>query len=118
METDLLEHFHGVDLLDFYRGRLSLRRLAALLKRLLRLPGRSALAAAVDARAQWSPSQYLLAEVIDRVELSNWLAVEINAEHNDLPFPDPVSRPGDVQETSTPTEFATAAELAEVFALR
>lgn len=65
------------------------------------MPGRSALAVAVDARAEWDTTDYLLAELIDRQETNNWLLVEINSEDG-VPVPEPIPRPGDSQEETNP----------------
>lgn len=115
VEADLLELFH-IDILDYYRGKLSLRRVFVLLTRLMSMAGRSALASALDIRAEWSTSEYMIAEVIDRLELSNWLAIEINSEKNDVPQPVPMPRPGHKEVTPAEREFATPAEVAALFA--
>lgn len=89
------------------------------IKRLLRMPGRSALSAAVDDRDEWTIESYLIAEVLDRLEVANWLSIEINSEDNELPFPKPWPRPG-VGETETiedPPEFASLDEVANLFAM-
>lgn len=95
MEADLLQHF-GVDLLDLWRGRLSLRRVSVLINSLIRQGGRSVLAASLDESAAWSESEYLLARVSDALELSNYLFIQANSgeETNDYPPPEPLPRPG------------------------
>lgn len=91
----MLQHF-GVDLLDLWRGRLSLRRISVLIGSLLRQTGRSVLAAVVDESAEWSESDYLLARISDSLELSNWLFIQANSgeDSNDIPAPTPLPRPG------------------------
>lgn len=120
LEADLFEHF-GIDILDYYRGILSLRRIWVLIKRLCNMPGRSAVAAAVDTQSEWGTPDYLLAEIIDRLELNNWLLVEINSEKNDIPPPEPIPRPGvsveaKAEENRPRREFASPTEVAALFA--
>lgn len=97
----MLQHF-GVDLLDLWRGRLSLRRVSVLIGSLLRQTGRSVLAAACDEAAEWSETDYILARVSDALELSNWLFIQANSGEGgeDIPLPAPLPRPG--QEESEP----------------
>ncbi|MET7984563.1 hypothetical protein [Streptomyces sp. NPDC005281] len=91
--------FFGVDLLDLWRGRLSLRRVSVLIGSLLRQTGRSVLAGTVDESAEWTESEYLLARVSDALELSNWLFIQANSgdESNDIPAPAPLPRPGQIE---------------------
>ncbi|MGW5773109.1 hypothetical protein ACWEVY_28655 [Streptomyces longwoodensis] len=95
LEADLLQHF-GVDFLDLWRGRLSLRRVSVLINSLLSQPGRSVLAAAADESAVWGESEYLLARVSDALELSNYLFYQANSgeDADDWPIPVPLQRPG------------------------
>ncbi|MEV3860711.1 hypothetical protein AB0J38_41180 [Streptomyces sp. NPDC050095] len=116
LEADLLEFF-GIDLLDVWRGRLSLRRIGVLIDALVKKPGRSTLLAAMDERASWSESDYLLARVSDALELSNFLFLKANAEQSDdLELPDPVARPGDPEPQPVPEpEFASSGEVSAFF---
>lgn len=58
-----------------------------------------------------------MAEVIDRLELNNWLLVEINSEENDVSIPDPYPRPGMLEMEETPEKSKKWASPAEVAAL-
>lgn len=111
-----MEFFH-TDLLDLWRGRLSLRRVGVLIDALMRKPGRSALLMAMDERASWSESDYLLARLSDAAELSNFLFIKANAEETeDLELPTPLTRPGDPdpQPISQP-DFSSGAEVSAFF---
>ncbi|MFI5877532.1 hypothetical protein ACIBAH_34885 [Streptomyces sp. NPDC051445] len=118
LEADLLEFFN-VDLLDVWRGRLSIRRIGVLIDSLMRKPGKSTLLMAMDERAAWSESDYLLARVSDALELSNFLFLKANAsESDDLEFPAPVTRPGDPEPSQQPApqpEFASGQEVVDFF---
>lgn len=114
LEADLLEFFR-VDLLDLWRGRLSLRRIGVLIDSLMKKPGRSTLLEAMDERSRWSEADYLLARISDGLELSNYLFLKANAENaDDIEQPDPVTRPGQVEPIANPVEdFSSGAELAD-----
>lgn len=100
----------GVDLLDFYRGTLSARRLDVLIRH---LPADSAFirkASPITAHTAWRPGDYVVADLIDvyvqahtpqgrtaatyprpqqrierwREQQSRWLALEQQAERNRL----------------------------------
>ncbi|WP_207944378.1 hypothetical protein [Actinomadura rubrisoli] len=74
---------------------------------------------AIDPGSEWRTSDYMLAEIIDRLELNNWLLLEINSENNEIPLPEPYWRPG-VTEAFTEQDqertFATPREVANLFA--
>ncbi|MFC4501749.1 MULTISPECIES: hypothetical protein [Streptomyces] len=115
LEADLLEFF-GVDLLDVWRGRLSLRRVGVLIDSLMRKNGRSALLMAMDERSSWSDTDYLLARVSDALELSNFLFIRAHADKSDdLEIPIPIARPGEPEpephQPETQNDFATGEEL-------
>ncbi|MFD8886422.1 hypothetical protein ACFV0H_28460 [Streptomyces erythrochromogenes] len=113
LEADLLEFFQ-VDLLDLWRGRLSLRRVGVLINSLMKKPGRSTLLEAMDERTRWGESDYLLARISDALELSNYLFFKANAEDSeDLEQPDPIPRPGQPEPEPQPveTQFSSAEEL-------
>ncbi|MCX5201485.1 hypothetical protein OG897_08470 [Streptomyces sp. NBC_00237] len=118
LEADFLEFF-GVDLLDLWRGSLSLRRVGVLIKSLMTKHGRSTLLQSMDERASWAESDYLLARISDAMELSNFIAIKANAEGvDDLAFPSPIPRPGEQEPEDTEPEtshFASADELADFF---
>jgi hypothetical protein len=117
LEADLLEFFR-VDLLDLWRGRLSLRRIAVLVKSLGRRPGRSSLAAVMDESAEWATSDYLLARISDALEMSNFLFLKANAEDSkSITPPDPIPRPGiEFEEPEPDIEYSSGEEVAGFFA--
>lgn len=100
LEADLLEFF-GVDLLDLWRGQLSLRRIGVLIKSLTQKAGRSTLVTAMDERASWSDSDYMSARISDALELTNYLLIKANFESDDLERPQPLTRPGEDPEPET-----------------
>ncbi|MGW3232472.1 hypothetical protein [Kitasatospora sp. NPDC001095] len=117
MEADLLE-FYGVDLLDLWRGRLSLRRVHVLISSLMHKPGRSVLLAELDETTQWGTAEHLMARVSDALELSNYLFIKANSESSaDLPIPEPIPRPGaEALELPAPEpDFASGDQLADFF---
>lgn len=91
----MLMHFH-LDLLDYYRGGISIRRLNVLVWRLLKMHGRSAVAEALlGEQARWGNAEYILADIADRLDAGNFLFIEANkAEGTDNPMPKPYPRPG------------------------
>ncbi len=100
-----------MDVLDVPRGRVSIRRLVVLVARLLRMPGRSALAEAMHPANAWTATDYLTAELIDRMELANWLTLRVNSEESRrIDPPERFPRPG-VEPAEPETEFASAAEV-------
>jgi hypothetical protein len=104
-----------VDLLDFYRGRLSARRLRVLIRH---LPRESALVRAVHGPvADWGPVEHLLASTVDELAAANWLFVSANLpEHADAPpRPEPVGRPG---EEPAETPSASPEQIAAFFSGR
>ncbi|MEV6419062.1 hypothetical protein [Streptomyces sp. NPDC051662] len=112
LEADLMEFF-GVDFLDLWRGRLSLRRLGVLINSLMRKPGRSTLLMAMDERATWGEQDYFLARISDALELSNFLFLKANVPDEDargLEIPAPLLRPG-----ASEPQTASGPELEPVF---
>ncbi|WP_338781733.1 hypothetical protein [Streptomyces sp. DG1A-41] len=114
LEADLLEFF-GVDFLDLWRGRLSLRRVGVLIQSLMSKPGRSTLLMAMDERAKWPESDYMLARMSDALELSNFLFLKANVDESDardLELPPPIPRPGEPEpQPERQPEFSDAHEL-------
>jgi hypothetical protein len=114
-----LLQFFGLDLLDLWRGRLSLRRISVLVNSLLRQTGRSVLAAVLDESAVWSESDYLLARISDSLEVSNWLYIQANSgdEGNDIPAPTPLVRPGqqEVEPEPVSPSHASTEEVVDFF---
>jgi hypothetical protein len=101
VEADLLRYYR-VDLLDYYRGTLSPRRLRVLIEH---LPRDAALVRALHGEvAEWGLTEHLLAGAVDELAVGNWLFVAANSDENaDVPErPRPVPRPGvDTTETVT-----------------
>ncbi|GAA2238503.1 hypothetical protein GCM10010232_26610 [Streptomyces amakusaensis] len=61
------------------------------------LPRDSAVARELNGEAaEWSPTDYLLAQVIDQLAESNWMFATVNRDEDSDPldFPKPVPRPG------------------------
>jgi hypothetical protein len=82
------------------------------------MPGRSALAAAIDPSGEWSSESCLIVELLDRLEIANWLAIEINSEDNAIPFPSPWPRPWvKSKDEEDEPEWATPAELSKLFGM-
>ncbi|MGV9693326.1 hypothetical protein ACWDUX_29950 [Streptomyces sp. NPDC003444] len=116
LEADLLEFF-GVDLLDLWHGRLSIRRIGVLVKSLLRKPGRSTLAMVMDETAEWGTTDHLLARISDALETSNYMFLQVNsAEDAEIPLPEPIPRPGqEAEEVETTYDYASGDEVATFF---
>jgi hypothetical protein len=117
LEADLLEFF-GIDLLDLWRGRLSLRRVHLLINSLMHKAGRSTLLATMDESTQWGSTEHLLARVSDALELSNYLFLRANSSEKDIPLPEPLPRPGSdepVKSKPAESEFASGEELTNFF---
>ncbi|MGQ5602949.1 hypothetical protein [Streptomyces sp. EKS3.2] len=111
--------FFNVDLLDLWRGRLSLRRIGVLIRSLMSKPGRSTLLMAMDERSKWPESDYMLARVSDALELSNFLFLKANVDESDardLELPPPIPRPGEPEPQAGPEpQFSDALELNNFF---
>ncbi|MET8382497.1 hypothetical protein ABZV14_05780 [Streptosporangium canum] len=109
-------------MLDLWRRKLSFRRLSFLARQLLSMPGESALSKAkFGESASWSDTQYMLAELNDRLAYNSWVFIEANkAEGADNPYPDPFPRPGrtrkEVSEEPQEQEFASPHEVVAFFA--
>ncbi|MCM1967793.1 hypothetical protein [Streptomyces sp. G1] len=105
-----------MDLLDLWRGRLSLRRIGVLVASLCRKPGRSTLLAAMDGSTAWDTSEHLLARISDGIELSNFLFIQANsAEETGLEPPTPLPRPGQPEPEPERVDFASGTEVASFF---
>nr|WP_245793367.1 hypothetical protein [Streptomyces pini] len=86
--------YYGVDLLDWYRGGLSSRRLAVLIRH---LPRDSAVNLADHGEAaQWGAAEHLLAAAVDHLAAANWMTAALHRDEDDEPpeYPEPVPRPG------------------------
>lgn len=89
IEADLLER--GFDLLDMWRGELSPRRVALLVRA---LPRDSATRQAMDAdNPPWGPTDYLLADIFDAIQYLT-RAVQAGYARKLPPEPKPYPRPG------------------------
>jgi hypothetical protein len=104
-----------VDLLDYYRGKLTPRRLRVLIRH---LPRESALVRTLHGEAaEWGLTEHLLAGAVDELAVGNWLFVAANsAEGADPPDrPRPVPRPG---VEVAPDPAASTDEIAAFFGTR
>ncbi|MFI6644292.1 hypothetical protein [Streptomyces sp. NPDC050504] len=82
-----------MDLLDWYRERLSSRRLAVLVQH---MPRDSALARELHGEAaDWSVTDHLLAHAVDQLAEANWMFAMVNRdeEADPLDHPEPIPRP-------------------------
>ncbi|MFI5533756.1 hypothetical protein ACIA8O_34995 [Kitasatospora sp. NPDC051853] len=93
-----------MDLLDWHRDRLSARRLSVLIKH---LPRDSALTRELHGEAaDWSTTDYLLANVVDHLAVANWMFATINRDEEADPLdpPEPVVRPGQEEDVESAGE--------------
>ncbi len=92
IEADLAR-FYGVDLRDLWRGRLTWRRLLALIRG---LPADSALARAqAGPDAAWGLTEHLLARLVDEIAWLTWLTANRDLKPGKRSrMPEPVPRPG------------------------
>lgn len=108
-----------MDLLDVWRGRLSLRRVHVLIQSLIKKPGRSTFLAEIDESAAWSVTDHLIARISDAAEISNFLFIKANSDDSDdVKLPEPVPRPGQAQQEKPKEpehDFASGAELSSFF---
>ncbi|WP_405479526.1 hypothetical protein [Streptomyces sp. NBC_00009] len=109
-----------MDLLDWYRGRLSSRRLAVLVRH---MPRDSALAQGLHGNtAEWTTTDHLLAAVVDYLAEANWMFATVNRDEDAEPLepPAPVPRPGAAAEdeasaASVPDSLPALEELSRFF---
>nr|WP_237500074.1 hypothetical protein [Streptomyces sp. SID8379] len=88
-------------MLDWYRGRLSSRRLAVLVRH---MPRDSALAHEMHGEAaEWHVMEHLLAHAVDQLQEANWMFATVNRDEDSDPLdpPQPMPRPG---ADATPSE--------------
>lgn len=89
IEADL-HRYYGIDLLDFYRGRISLRKLAVLVEG---LPAEATVYRNLQPEAAgWDIHTYLLAGILDALNDANWQRAEGKAHNR----PERVPRPYDI----------------------
>jgi hypothetical protein len=113
LEADLLRHY-GVDLLDYYRGRLSARRIRVLVEH---LPRDSSLVRELYGdEGKWGLGEHLLAAAVDQLAAGNWMFASVHAPENAEPpeRPKPIPRPG-VDEDEPMTQGATTEQIAAFF---
>ena len=107
--------------MDLWRGRLSYRKLQALVGN---LPQESATVRAISGDvADWTTDRELLAATVDRLNDLIWLTVEVNKKPRARnPRPDPVPRPTErhqIKPAKTHTRRqATVAEMKQFFGRR
>ena len=96
-----------MDLLDWFRGTLSTRRVALLFEH---LPATSATVTAIIAERSgvqpaelrsWGPTELLLAKVIDAIQIGTHASVQMNTKKKIKP-PAPITIPGQAAEKSKP----------------
>ncbi|WP_037912349.1 hypothetical protein [Actinacidiphila yeochonensis] len=101
-----------MDLLDRYRGGLSSRRLAVLIRHLPRdsAVNRDLFGEAAD----WSVGDHLLAAAVDHLAAANWMFATVNSDEDSSPPdpPQPVPRPADTRPDGTATADGAAPETA------
>lgn len=91
IEYDLLAR--GIDLLDWFRGAMTSRRLWSLICQLVEDPN-SATRRSIG--GPWNLEQQLLAAAVDDIRLNNYILAAANSPKgkNPLPLPKPIPRPG------------------------
>lgn len=102
IEYDLLGK---IDILDFWRGDVSIRRMNAVVGQLLRNPHSALLQAIAPAATQWSPGDYILADQYDAM-----VALAGAKLKTGQPVP-PYPRPGDDERAQAEAEARHAALL-------
>ena len=91
VEADLLREY-GVDILDWYAGKVSTRRVLNLIRR---LPAQSNTARATEGdEALWGYKEHLLASILDVLQHLDWAFVAANSEGKTGDPPKPIPRPG------------------------
>ncbi len=99
IEYDLM--CRGIDLLDFFRGSITPRRMWVLIKGLVR---DSSTNTSREIGGPWDLETLLLAAAVDDIRLNNFILAAVNSPKgkNPLPMPKPIPRPG-VEENSPNT---------------
>jgi hypothetical protein len=92
--ADFLDHYHGLDILDLIRGRLSPRRCLALVEQ---LPLNSRFATAKRGGVQhygWDRQTYVLADIFDALSSLIYITLMVNSRHpKRVEEPKPYPRP-------------------------
>lgn len=104
-----------MDLLDWYREKLSSRRLKVLIEH---LPRDSSFAKSLHGEeAEWHLSDHLLAAVVDHLAVSNWMFATVNRDEDggEIPYPQAIPRPGapavDEEQAEQEPESTDASEI-------
>jgi hypothetical protein len=74
---------HGLDVVDFWAGRITVRRMSVIVGQLLADPGSALVRSIRDGEVPWTSTDYLLADVFDLIAAANFKD------------PKPYPRPGD-----------------------
>lgn len=92
----------GIDLGDWFRGRLSSRRLWSLIVNLICDPQTNT---ARVTGGPWNMNTLLMAALIDDVRLGNYILAAANSPRgkNPIPLPKPIPRPGVEEQPSNVT---------------
>lgn len=85
LEADL-DHYHRVNLVDLYRGRISLRKVAAFAAQ---LPQGARVHVEESTDAAWTEEAHLIAELIDTERAAIWQRAGDNNKPKPKPFPRP-----------------------------
>lgn len=89
LEYDLQAHCNGIDLLDFFRKKISVRKLIMLIRH---LPSDSALASrGIAGDGRWGTNDHLQAAILDTLAVLDHHLLAVNG--NKFPAPKPVERP-------------------------
>jgi hypothetical protein len=116
IEADLQSEY-GVDLVDFFRGKMTARKLLVYIRG---LPGSSRISKKHGGPdSEWSRLEHFTADVIDLLQIINYnqaTALQMKAKHpKRLKAPEPVERPSDtvrkLEEAKRPKKFASKQEL-------
>lgn len=90
LEADFERYYHR-DLVDLYRGDLSLRKALVLA---INLPPGAMTWQEMGSDNAWAVSDHLLAQAVDALHAANWQ----RGGDGNKPQPDPVPRPSDLRE--------------------
>jgi hypothetical protein len=119
LELDLLDTYKGsIDLLDFWRGTLSLRRLILAYRG---LPRESRLMQKLGKdKARWGQTEHFLCDQLDLLNKLVWLSCAI-AKAGGVPDsffnkpPDLITRPGEEEAAKPEIKFGNAEDIKQLF---
>ncbi len=87
LEYDLQAYCGGVDILDFFRKKYSIRKLIMWIRH---LPSNSALASrGIGGDGRWNTTEHLLAAAIDSLSVMDYHVLAVNGNKPDKPKPVP-----------------------------